>query len=649
MASPRGARLTRLRPNVDRLRGRLISSHTLRARIPVGLSWFLSVPALLVSAPALAQYGQPPGGGFGGGEQPKDTPEGPAEQAPEKEGAEAELTPPHWPGEEQVEIKFLEVHGYFRFRGLLFHNPTLGVLHDGGSYVTGAPRPNFYPGMPLSETPDANGDTVLACSDREADGADVDCPANTLGGGNMRFRLEPTINVTEEVRIKSQLDVFDNLVLGSTPEGWYLDKEAADGYTPIVAFSGGQAPPEAGRNWNQAAIRVKRAWGEVRTPLGELRFGRMPSNWGMGILANNGDCLDCDYGDNADRLLFATRLFDHLFVLGHDWAATGPTTATSSQAGLLRGGGQPIDLEQLDDVGQFFFVIGRIDKPVELQERMDRGDTVVNYGSYFVWRRQAFDWAYSGAQSLGDPPNPDRFVERGAWAIIPDAWFRLSMRKLEVEFEGAYIHGEIESLDDVTNVGVPSGVSGFHVRQWGFAQRTTYKALRNTLRVGIEVGGASGDEAETHNINVLGGGSNPPPACDIDSGCPAGSDTFSLFRFDPDYKVDLVLFREILGMVQNALYVRSFLAYDPVETFRLQMALVPSWALEPVSTPGNKSWYGMELDTGIFWNNEEHGFHAGLEWGVFFSAGAFNSVDGTTPSWDGGIAQALRGILAITY
>ena len=34
----------------------------------------------------------------------------------------------------------------------------------------------------------------------------------------MRLRIEPTINISDQVRVRSQFDIFDNLILGSTPD-----------------------------------------------------------------------------------------------------------------------------------------------------------------------------------------------------------------------------------------------------------------------------------------------------------------------------------------------------------------------------------------------------------------------------------------------
>ena len=53
----------------------------------------------------------------------------------------------------------------------------------------------------------------------------------------------------------------------------------------LTAFSQGQIPPSDGFNALKDSILVKRVWGEVMTPLGLLRFGRMGSQWGLGLLA----------------------------------------------------------------------------------------------------------------------------------------------------------------------------------------------------------------------------------------------------------------------------------------------------------------------------------------------------------------------------
>ncbi len=60
------------------------------------------------------------------------------------------------------------------------------------------------------------------------------------------------------------------------------------------------------------SFEVFRAWTEFRIPIGQFRIGRMPSQWGLGILVNDGDGFRNDfgeayYGSEFDRILFGTN------------------------------------------------------------------------------------------------------------------------------------------------------------------------------------------------------------------------------------------------------------------------------------------------------------------------------------------------------
>src|SRR5205823_4417975 len=117
------------------------------------------------------------------------------------------------------------------------------------------------------------------------------------------LRLDPTLNVSEDVRIRMTADIFDNMVLGGTSDA-YPGITSNPG-NPLTAFTQTQLSPSRGFNNAMAdSIQLKRAWGEVTTPVGEVRFGRLGSHFGLGILANDGNCLECDSGNNADRLMF---------------------------------------------------------------------------------------------------------------------------------------------------------------------------------------------------------------------------------------------------------------------------------------------------------------------------------------------------------
>ena len=75
-----------------------------------------------------------------------------------------------------------------------------------------------------------------------------------------------------------------------------------------------------------SSIRAKRAWAEVDTEFGSIRFGRMPWHWGRGMFYNQGACVDCDVGTTVDRVMGLTTIYGHQIAAAWDLGAQGPTT-----------------------------------------------------------------------------------------------------------------------------------------------------------------------------------------------------------------------------------------------------------------------------------------------------------------------------------
>src|SRR5262249_55110408 len=126
-------------------------------------------------------------------------------------------------------------------------------------------------------------------------------------------------------------------------------------------------------------------------------------------------------------------------------------------------GNYGIDLSQDDDVVQYMAAVTRIDSPVVLRERIDRGDLVVNYGLQLVYRSQQDQVAYPTTPSTmvatsntGQTPaermptaqtiqQQPPLVPFGAHLVMPDIWFKLYFHALTVEFEGTGVFGKIEN------------------------------------------------------------------------------------------------------------------------------------------------------------------------------------------------------------
>jgi uncharacterized protein (TIGR04551 family) len=326
----------------------------------------------------------------------------------------------------------------------------------------------------------------------------------------------------------------------------------------------------------------------------------------------------------------------HFFAFLWDWVATGPTT---QNIGPQAGQGVFYNADPLDDASQWILSLGRIDKPEEIKDKLDQGKVVFNYGGYFVYRQQT--WAES--------TNPARFtnnserdlqatlVNRDAKAFIGDIWLRLQWKKLHMEIEGALIAGRIGSIQDQF-----SAVNGpVDIISGGFAFKGHYKLLRDALKIYFECGFASGDDAEDANASVNFRFANPVPV----------NNRIGRFMFDPDYHVDLILFRRVLGTVYNATYFKPGVSYDIVDNFGARVDILYAMANRPVGFPGNGRNLGLEIDAQLLYKNEEEGFYAGLMYGVLFPFDALHFPTEIFGQFNNqaGIAQTFQARLYVKF
>jgi uncharacterized protein (TIGR04551 family) len=591
------------------------------------------VAGLAAARPAAAQFG--PGFQPGRGAPPppaSDQKEGPAEAAPKDKGQATAFQPlGDWPEQRERRLFFFQLNGYARFRAYLFNNFNLGYFPPADQTNPAVPGLSFP--VPFSEYGD--GSNAASCASRQGE----QCRADNLTSADMRLRLEPTIHVTEQVRVKAQIDVFDNLVLGTTPEGYYLNNSPTSAATvrdvPFVFGSRTQQAPEPGLNAVYDSIRAKRAWAEVRLPFGELRFGRMPNHFGMGIVTNSGDCLDCDYGQNADRVMFTTRLWGHFFSALWDWVATGPTTQI---IGPQAGQGVFYNAEPLDDAGQWVLTLGRADSPEAIRERLAKGKISINYGGWFAYRHQT--WANTPSPRTFTNNEPvelqQALVVRGAHLFLPDLWLRIDWRRLHVFLQVAGVFGTLAPLVDL----YPAAKQSLTVASGGFALRAHYALLRDALKVHLDAGFASGDDGEDprglYNVRLA----DRPPVGNV----------LSRFSFDPDFIVDLILFRRIIGAVSNAAYVKPGISYDLFDRLLARLDVMYAVAHRPVAYPGNSPHLGVEMDLQLLYRDVKHGFYASLMYGVLFPLDGLDfRGDIYSPANDASIAQTLQARLWVKF
>jgi uncharacterized protein (TIGR04551 family) len=566
----------------------------------------------------------------------------------------------------------IEWHGHFRARGELFYKFHLGRVDTPSSALFPRPFDHYY--SPLRSYSRLAARGAQLCTPDEVGNSGGDsfasategCDDNTNAGANLRFRLTPEFHVSDNLRVLTQIDLLDNLVLGSTPSGYDTTDGVVNtrsGYAPLGVLDDDASAPSSGRNSLRDSILVKRVWAEWVTPVGQLRFGRMPNHWGLGMVWNAGDGHDDDYQSTIDRaqIISGVKSLDLYASAAIDFPNEGPT---SDNVSLERG--QPFDIAQLDDVNQYTFSLVRKKSPELLKAALNDGELVVNGGLQLQYRHQllatdnAAGCSPSGGAALGCDVDSDDvgFVRRDANIWLPDAWLQLLYRGFRFETEVATVQGTIANVSTV-----PGEVdTDYKLRSWGFATELEQLLAENKLHLGFKFGWASGDS----DVASL------PPGTGFQN--QNGDDTVSTFRFHPSYGLDLILYRNLLTRVQGTYYFRPSVKYDFLRDPNGQkigggVAAIWSRASEFMQTPGHDRDLGVELNGQIYFQSKDGslndepgrmgGFFAKLEYAVLFpmaglgyTSGEASALSGPTSdseAADTSLAQALRLYLGVGF
>jgi uncharacterized protein (TIGR04551 family) len=575
----------------------------------------------------------------------------------------------------------IELHGYFRTRAELFHNFSLG-RHS--STIQGN-DPNYLYPIPIDQSytqPNGTvGQAVTVCgtassTNKTAFGA---CNNKMQTGANLRLRLDPEVHISDNLRILTQVDLLDNLVLGSTPDAYAMQPATAtpasgaqptqtngtkanyptgyqpagaNGYAPIGFLSTTQGSPTAGVNGWTNSINVKRVWGEYMTPVGQLRFGRMPGHWGLGMVENSGDGIDSDYQTTLDRVMFITgvKSIDLYFGAAWDFVSSGPTNANAFSVY----GGQPYPTCNSCGVNQWAAFIAHRMNPDLQKLSLARGEVVLNGGVYATFRAQSVDVVPGQTPQTADftsaPPPP--LEPRQAWALTPDLWVQLLWQKLRVEAEAATIQGQIGYLTGV-NADASSPIG---IQQYAVATQTEFRAIDDKLDLQFGFGWASGDPWTTtltapNGLRIERNQTGP----------------IATFQFHPDYRVDLIFYRHILSRVEGSYYFRPSVSYDFIrhgdgERLGGGAAVIWSRASEFIQTPGHARDLGVELNAQLYYQSKDGslnddpsklgGFYTMLQYGVFFPLAGLDYLPSEIMAgFDASLsaAQTVRLLLGIVF
>lgn len=296
------------------------------------------------------------------------------------------------------------------------------------------------------------------------------------------------------------------------------------------------------------ALELRKLYLEYKWASGAFRVGQQTSNWGLGLLANDGnkdpeagDFGQQQFGNLTYRALLAAR---PLFGKGGAWRAFETALAA--------------DLIVRDGFGEF----ARGDRAFQAVVALRFAkDTENNFGVYAVYRNQRNVFVTDGGRAT------DVVVVdfAGKWEFL-----RRRSRSFKLGWELVTING-------TTTQARNENAAQLRVAQFGGAIKSAYRVGRTTLYV--DGGYATGDQ-------------NP------------GDDRIENFRFDRDFKVGMVLFDHVLAYQTARAAVRasdpSIVGVPPegADLLGTGGAVTGAWYLFPRVKYGMTDWldvYGGPL------------------------------------------------------
>ena len=301
------------------------------------------------------------------------------------------------------------------------------------------------------------------------------------------LRITPILQITDKLTIIGQADL-SGLLVGDVAHDTWPDQTPRDSYDPN--------------------LQPRWLYLEWLTPVGLLRVGQQGNHWGMGIVANDGDHPslfgDYRYGNITEQILFATKPLgiDSPFVV----ALAGNVVYRDNFAILTNG-----DVAWQGILAAFY----------------EQGPDML--GLYGVYRHQTHDRS-------SEPNAPyTQFLDVGVLDVAGHF-----ARPIELPRSTAFVFGSVEAALELGNT---------NIEQTFDYANTTIRAYGGAAVAGIVL--ASQQDVQAHGLK----GERPDlwgrVVASIEAGYATGDanpydGVEKRFVFDPNHKVGLLLFDEIM-------------------------------------------------------------------------------------------------------
>ncbi|MCK5808190.1 hypothetical protein KAH37_04295, partial [bacterium] len=250
-------------------------------------------------------------------------------------------------------LKYFEFSGYFGFNFRLSHNM---ILDGNNPYLSSTALKDVI-------EDDTTGDKSL----------DPKTGEKLLTWATLKLFLHPVINVGELMQIHTTFSVFGNLIMGGSST---LAPSMENGVIPSSQLS---ANP---------AILFEGLWGSFETPVGVLSVGRMPFDWGLGILhSSKNRYTNTVVGEYYDRIQFAVPIAGFTITPAFDFASVSMKAPYRDYF---------IDASNQDNGYQVNLIFSKIEADKQLfKQKLMREEFVYEVGALatFAWKKKgAAEW-----------------------------------------------------------------------------------------------------------------------------------------------------------------------------------------------------------------------------------------------------------------
>ena len=284
-------------------------------------------------------------------------------------------------------------------------------------------------------------------------------------------------------------------------------------------------------------------------------------------------------------------------------------------------------LEPSDAVAGPTLAILKIHSPAALARRAAAGKTSVEYAVYISHRTQDRDVPASYLPTAAPVTSftSNDPSARGFTATATGGWFRISSDRFRIEAELAYLAANVAQPSLIPGAAVTEPITS---KQLGLAVESDVNV--GVGKIGFDLGYASGDSAPGFGaFPAAGQSATIPGQFDGPQASAPGDRTVDNFRFHPDFHIDQILFREIIGTITDAVYLRPHAKMTLLEVggghLEAGAALIASWAVEATSTLSGQRALGIELDPELRYVSRD-GFALTLDYGVLAPGAAFDNT-----------------------